>query len=157
MGPLPDVGSCPPPWSWAVPCHRRAFWAPFGSWPRSSPWQCSAHLGRSAHPPPGTEQYPGKGCPFPPSGLQHNPWTLLRTSPWTFPRAASRAQSPTWQGHALLAAQGTNSPRLRHPTQKPWSCCPGSHHGGSRHIHVHRDLWPHLSYMGWVGRDFTTT
>lgn len=70
LGSLPDVGSRPSPWSWAVPSHRRAFWAPFGSWPRSSPWQCSADPGRSAHPPPGTEQCPGKGCPFPPSALQ---------------------------------------------------------------------------------------
>lgn len=60
---LPTAAVCAPsPWSWAVLSHRRAFWAPVGSWPRSSPWRCSARPGRSAHPPPAAEQSPGKGC-----------------------------------------------------------------------------------------------
>lgn len=141
-----------------MPSHRRAFWAPFGSWPRSSPWQCSAHPGRSAHPPPGTEQCPGKGCPFPPSGLQctttHGPSSGQVPRPLQQQHPGLKAPWPRFQGGKCSAAQGTNGPGLLPPTQKPRSCCPGScHEMLQTHPCAQASLATHLSShgSGWKG------
>jgi len=105
-----------------VPSRRRASWAPVGSWPRSSPWQCSARPGRSECLPPAAEQSLGEGCPSGiaatpshpqvcrgvPNTPQH-PWCPLRRSPQTFPTPASQGSKPhsciSKVGDALLAAR----------------------------------------------------
>lgn len=171
-------GACPSPWSWAVPSRRQASWAPVGSWPHSSPWRCSARLGRSAHPPPAAEQCLGKGCPpgiaAAPSyprvcrGVPSTPQPLTQGPhsgevPKPFQPQQARAQSHTaafrrWE--MLLLQQHHAKAAASHQQLWPPSPC-HSHAGAPRKVKLQLGLqlrlilWgaPASRYPGSVGPD----